>query len=1009
MIASSEVSADALRSLALQWRAARSAAGSPGRALESLGVELSRTVFGARILAALQRVASERFALAAPLRLGILCESALMRELPWEASSAHAESAADPLDGPLALHPRVRLFRVGRETGVGLPEPPRNLRVLVASADPGTGKYRPLAWVPSEFRAISASLARRADSGIALRSLLDVVPAVLERTLREFRPHIVHFSGHGEARPTGGVLVLQGATPRTETHLHAEEFGSWLASAGVELLVLAACDTAGHSSALGEAIQNAGVPAVLAMQASIQDATLPQFSRTLYGSLMDGAAIDEAVAEARQSQASNIEAWATPVLYLGAEARSFVEAPVTRASRETPNNLPTFGGRLIGREKDMEEVAWRIGKRHSRLVTITGAGGIGKSRFAASLSRRLLSDYPDGAWMIECDSITGIEELYARIAGVTGLTSWSGTALEAVSAYLADKRCLLLLDCFEGLVATGHAKEIEKLLGLAPSITVVTTSRTRLDVPSEDHYALSPLEAPQMGSGGAPSIELFFEAAGLDQRGTTESQRRVVAEICSHLEGLPLAIVLAGGRARLLDLTELQLLLKRNTLRLLDGQLGRLSLAIQRSLSLVSREDRELLRRLGIFVGSFSWADVMAVYPEDPFELLDGLTRLCDSSLLQSVSTPERKRFRVLDTIREHMAAMIQDEKTAIVWLEARERHAAHFCAIADEFAASMEQGKWAEASAALWVNLSNFRAALAFCAEYRRIDKSSRLVAALCRTLMEAGLWQDFEFFASEGYRAADALADRGLASTLLGLEGAMAARRGDEAKCRRLWLERVATCSELGDDAGAADTLIDLAIQHLQVRELDEGSALLDRAEKHIVRANKAELTATARALRARISVWREEPEEAMRLAAEAEREAATATERDPLLFVETQVARVRIACGDLEGGERGLLHVLRVASEGDRRVQAGIALTELGELYEREGRIETAGLCFDAAAKVYDQIGSRRRTESKQRLEEFRQRYEEYAIATAGLRRVTWQERVAEILQRARDTRR
>ncbi|HWA84404.1 MAG TPA: hypothetical protein VG820_13260, partial [Fimbriimonadaceae bacterium] len=147
VIASDGTPYGALRTLALQWRTARSSPAPLGPALESLGSELSQLVFRDRILAALQRAAGEHFYFAAPLRLGIRCESALMRELPWEVSSIRAGSAADPLDGPLALHPRVRLFRVGQEADVRSPEPPRNLRVLVASADPGTPRYRLLAWI----------------------------------------------------------------------------------------------------------------------------------------------------------------------------------------------------------------------------------------------------------------------------------------------------------------------------------------------------------------------------------------------------------------------------------------------------------------------------------------------------------------------------------------------------------------------------------------------------------------------------------------------------------------------------------------------------------------------------------------------------------------------------------------------------------------------------------------------------------------------------------------------
>jgi len=227
---------------------------------------------------------------------------------------------------------------------------------------------------------------------------------------------------------------------------------------------------------------------------------------------------------------------------------------------------------------------------------------------------------------------------------------------------------------------------------------------------------------------------------------------------------------------------------------------------------------------LCVFSGSFTKHDVSVVYQQDAFQLVNGLTRLTDGSLVQRASDGWN-RFKVFDTVREFMSTVILGEEEVLARLEARHRHADHYCRKAERIAETD--------SSQLWADLGNFRSAIGFSVEYHRQDLIVRLAKALARTFMEAGLWLDFEGLAAAGYAAGDVLGDRSVSISLLGLEGAIAARSGEEARCRDLWRKRGELSLVVGDKIGAADSFLDVAVQCLQHNEVAEGLECLDKAD--------------------------------------------------------------------------------------------------------------------------------------------------------------------------------
>jgi predicted ATPase len=787
---------------------------------------------------------------------------------------------------------------------------------------------------------------------------------------------------------------------------------TWLYRAGVRLTVVSACESAGRSGAVAETVFAAGVPAVVGMHSQLRDACQPLFSRTLYGALVDGATVEDAVAEARQSLAGTTVDWSVPILRCQRDLRLFSPSPARPKSSATIIRIPPADRPLIGREAEVQDLQEKLRSGAGRLLTLTGPGGVGKTRLAIQIAREAAGDFPDGVWFVECDTARDPEQLYATILATIGAAEKTSSLLDSLVQELGGRYPLLVLDCCEALAAAGHGTAVEKLMSALPDITLLATSRAPLGLGEcETVVLLDSLKAPNADVSECASVDLFLQTSGLDLATLNPDEHETLLNIVSSLEGIPLAIVLAAGRLRHVSLTELHELLRIGLLKTLSsGSNARrhdnLSNAIAGSLELIPRADRLLLRRLCVFSGGFAWGDAVAVLSEDPFDLLDGLTRLTDSSLLRCDADRDKKRFRLLDTIREYASAAESPEPD-IEGL--RRRHAAHFASQAKRIHSLMTEGRWAEGIGILWSNLGNFRSAIVFADEVGMHREVVGFTDALSRTYMEAGLLNDFAVLAAAGHRAAEALDDQALDCRLFGLEGALAARRGDDDLCWQFWTRRAELCDRLGDADGAADALIDMAVQVLPTRNVEEGLRLLDEAHARLGEHGKPELRATVAVMRARVALERGDPSEAKLLATEAERLEILSADRDPLLFVDLNLGRVWDGCDQPDQAESAYIRVIRDATFSDRRSQAAAALMELSQVHERRGQIELGWLDLVAAKKLFEHVRSRRGTEAKQRLQLYGERNADHpALRRDDLAAMSWSVLINEILRRTAELR-
>lgn len=909
------------------------------------------------------------------LRLRVLCRDPELSEIPWELLRLRPDSPSAPLDGFLALQPRVHLLRtLGGDRLRNDFQPTRDaqeLRILSVTADPATPRYPRLAWLDAEVRAVHSAFGKRASSPVVLRSLSDAVPAVLERALREFRPHVVHLACHGQAKPGGGYLVLQGAVSQSDSVVRGSVLRDWILAAGSRLVVLAACETAGTHDSVAEELVQGGVPSVFAMSAQMGDVFQPQLARSFFGAIADGASIEQAATEARQSLAGTAGAWAIPALYSVEPGHIPCPSGTRGGALRNPGNLPKPSGHLIGRGRETAMVKQLLS--YGRLVTVTGPGGVGKSRFAVDVAQRLVSEFADGAWLIDCSACSSRDDVRAAVACALSVPHGADPLAADLGEVLGGYRRLLVLDCLEGLVAAGAASAVTDLLGY-PGISVLVTSRARLGSTMEQVVDLEPLDFRE----GGTASELFCAVAGINVDRLPETSRAAISEVCEILEGMPLAIVLASERLQILDLFQLLALLRQSRIGTLGGADGGLSSAIGRSLQLLPQQDQYRLWELCVFSGGFTWEDALQVFPGNRFDMLDGLMRLTHGSLLQPVGEFGNKRFRLLDSVREYMATVIQDQPNSLARLEARHRHASLFSERARLISDLMLEGKWEEGFAILWPNRSNFRDALAVSVEHRRWEQVESLVEGLARTYMEAGLWEDFDSLVKAGHEAARYLDRPELSTRILGLEGAMEFRRGRPDAGRASWTRRADMCQDTGDVEGAVDAMVDLAVQAIQDGQFEQGLATLDRSEALLGGREALELRATIAVLRAKTFAQAGKYECALEWARQAEVISRHMADCDPGLYVLINLGRVWKRCGMLRNAEEAFTTAIQKAYGRQRLTQSAVAASELATLCEEKGRIQLAFLCGYAAKRLASRAAPRRRQEMDSRFQALRKRF-------------------------------
>ena len=407
---------------------------------------------------------------------------------------------------------------------------------------------------------------------------------------------------------------------------------------------------------------------------------------------------------------------------------------------------------LVGREREAAAVEDLVLGEGVRLVTLTGPGGVGKSRLVVEVARRLGPAFADGVRFVELAAVPAADLVPAAVAAGLGLTTSAGRLIADVVSHLRSRRLLLVLDNFEHVVSA--AGLLAELLAAAPGVVVLVTSRVVLRLRGEHEFAVPPLPVPPAGPGRGggdvrdyAAVGLFVERAHAATRGfaMTGENAEAIAEICRRLDGLPLAIELAAARVRLLPPQALTSLLGQRFSLLTGGardlpeRQRTLRNTLDWSYGLLSAGEQAMLARLGVFAGTFGLPAAGAVCGEPgrgeagatspdtgrAGQVMDTLGALVDNSLVRADTRGGEPRFILLETIREYALERLRDGGD---WAQAHDRHAAYFLALAQPKPAELDgrgQLAWLDR---LETEHGNVRATLSWLTHHGPVEHAVRL-----------------------------------------------------------------------------------------------------------------------------------------------------------------------------------------------------------------------------------------------------------------------------------------
>jgi len=506
----------------------------------------------------------------------------------------------------------------------------------------------------------------------------------------------------------------------------------------------------------------------------------------------------------------------------------------------TPNNLPKERSRFIGREKELAECARILAE--TRMLTLTGVGGSGKTRLGLRLAESMLDSYPDGVWFVDLAPVESdalVPQVVVSTLGITPDGDESDGA--AIVRHLSGKRSLLILDNTEHLLDPS-ADLADRLLAGLPDLKMLVTSREGLGIEGERLFAVRSLRLPPEDAEPDPQTLLGFEAVRLFVTRAQEADRkfaldagnaRTVVDVCRRLDGIPLALELAAARVRALSVERIASMLD-DRFRLLTGgsrsvQRHRtLRATVQWSYDHLEPEEQEFFTTLSVFSGGWTLEAAAHIAEADEFQALDLLTRLIDKSLVMMERTPSGDtRYRMLETLRQFGLELLTTQGRAEA---VRARHLDYFSNWVESMREALRKYYAPDEIRRLKGDMDNLRAALTW-------GFQEQPVPATEITKVLYPLWDEAGFYA-EGRRWYQRILDRGDAvepaerAHVLGRSGRLAFKQGDYAVHLAYQEERSRIFEELGDDKRLARSFVLQGTTHAYLGNPEKAFPLLEQA---------------------------------------------------------------------------------------------------------------------------------------------------------------------------------
>jgi predicted ATPase len=697
------------------------------------------------------------------------------------------------------------------------------------------------------------------------------------------------------------------------------------------------------------------------------------------------------------------------------------------------HNLPIQPTPLLGREREIAALGPLLRRDDARLVTLTGPGGVGKTRLGLQVAAELVDAFVDGVWFVQLSRLVDPDLVVPTIAQTLGVREVSDQPIaETLHAHVQAKQLLLVLDNFEQVV--GAAQEVATLLAGCPTLTLLVTSRAPLRLRVEKVYPIAPLALAQAGKMTPEHLTQYAAVALFIQRAhdakpdfaVTAANAPAIAEICARLDGLPLAIELAAAKVTVLPPPALLARLERQLPVLTGGapdleeRQQTMRSTLTWSYHLLHPQQQVLFRRLAVFVNgcTLEAAEAVCVEPasEAPFTLdvLAGLGALVDQSLLQLREEDGEARFVMLHVVREYALEQLEvsGESEAL-----RQAHLAYFLALVEPKSSQRVLGlQGADWRLRLEREHDNLRTALAWARDHGAVELGLRLAVALSffwaalGHVREGRTWFDTLLAA----RPKDQNPTRAWAWAL-GWAGSFAGSQGDLERALILHEQALAAMRALGDAAGTAIGLQVLGSHLLARGETVRGVALLDESLAHAAcLADDNMGTRLLTVLQAAFNL--------LFVAGEEDRAVALAREGLGLAQRSGWLYFVLMACfalavdallrGDLAQAGAQARKMLQLAREQDLTDATQGAVQLVGLIACRTGQGDHAARLLGAASALGESIGAedhflwRSTQETMVALAREAVGEEAWAAAFAAGRALTVEEAIAEALEELRE---
>ena len=637
--------------------------------------------------------------------------------------------------------------------------------------------------------------------------------------------------------------------------------------------------------------------------------------------------------------------------------------PKIRSLESVPNNLPEQLTTFIGRQRELDEVIDLISE--NRLITLTGVGGVGKTRLAIQAAAETVEHDPDGVFLVELAAIEDPSLVMRAVAESISVNEQpTRPLLDTMLDHLSERDLLIVLDNCEHVIHDA-AKLCDQILRAAPGVSIIATSREGLAIGGERLW-----QVPSLGvsaDGELPdAVQLFVDRARMVRPGFVldEGSEEAVTKICLRLDGIPLAIELATARLKVFSPSQIAERLD-DRFRLLTGG-SRTALERQRTLQatmdwsydLLSELEQSLLRRLAVFLGGFTFEaaeDVCSGELLPEYEILDLLTRLVDHSLVIA-DEDDQIRYRVLETVRQYGLDKLVEAGESD---EARVRHAEYFAAMSDTVEESLLGADYRGSVDQINTELDNFRAAMTWALEHGRSELALRIAAGLGRFWFFRALYREGREWLERTVAACEGLTSENMASALGWIAG-IGLHMGDHSRAERTSKAAVAMFEQLGNEAGAMQERNSLANTHLASGRIEEARVIYDEVSDYFHERND-NFAHVPMINRTMVAVWQGDTDTAMNL---IERLYEFADRLDnPEIRAWTALGEADLAamlddCARMEDAyQRALDHSL----EAGNRLLEGWAYTGLADVARIRGDYAKAHQLLETAAAAGAESGA------------------------------------------------